>query len=102
MPLNQANRRSYDDRTEKRILGLLDRDPPEGYSEWSGLCWPKNWATLAMTGVAYIAQAQDSVAASAELVLFQPIPSSGLRPADVVGLYLSPPENAVVLCLDGP
>src|SRR5919206_4094807 len=28
--------KTYDEKTEKRILALLDTDPPEGYSQWNG------------------------------------------------------------------
>ena len=28
--------RTYDEKTEKRILALLDTEPPEGYSQWNG------------------------------------------------------------------
>lgn len=28
--------KSYDEQTEKRVLSLLDADPPEGYSQWNG------------------------------------------------------------------
>ena len=28
--------KAYDEETEKRILSLLDTDPPSGYSQWNG------------------------------------------------------------------
>ena len=28
--------KTYDQKTEKRVLALLDGDPPEGYSQWNG------------------------------------------------------------------
>jgi len=27
---------TYDEQTEKRMLALLDTDPPDGYSQWNG------------------------------------------------------------------
>jgi hypothetical protein len=33
-PIRQAE--NLDQKTEKRILALLDADPPEGYSQWNG------------------------------------------------------------------
>jgi hypothetical protein len=42
----------------------------------------------------------NQLAAAAQLVRFRPMQSSPPRAADVVGLYLDPPENAIVVSVD--
>jgi transposase len=34
--------KTYDEKTEKRILTLLAADPPEGYSQWNGRLLAEN------------------------------------------------------------
>src|ERR1700731_2907203 len=36
----------YTKATDKRILKLLDKPPPEGFARWTGPCWPGRWAML--------------------------------------------------------
>jgi len=38
-----ASSRSIRRPTDKRILKLLDKPPPEGFARWTGLCWPGRW-----------------------------------------------------------
>jgi transposase len=35
--------KTYDDKTEKRMLALLDNKPPDGYSQWNGRLL-RHWA----------------------------------------------------------
>ena len=36
----------YTKTTDKRILKLLDKPPPQGFARWTALCWPRRWAML--------------------------------------------------------
>ena len=89
----------YDADTEKRILAMLDEPPPYGYSTWSGSLLAKRldihprqvWRVLARHGIAL--QRRRSWCISTD-------PEFAPKAADIVGLYLAPPENAVVLCVD--
>jgi transposase len=93
-------RRLYDASTEKRILALLDQDPPTGYATWSGRLLAKElgdvskhqiWRVLRRHGIHL--QRRRSWCISTD-------PEFGAKAADIVGLYLDPPENAVVICVD--
>lgn len=93
-------RRRYDATTEQRILATLDEPPPPGYATWSGGLVaaalgdvPKHqvWRVLRRHGIQL--QRRRSWCISTD-------PEFAAKAADIVGLYLNPPENAVVLCVD--
>lgn len=89
----------YDEATEQRILQQLDDPPPEGYASWSGGLLAKAlglsadyvWRVLRRHGIQL--QRRRSWCISTD-------PEFAVKAAEVVGLYLAPPENAVVLCVD--
>lgn len=90
----------YDEVTEKRILTTLDNPPPEGYATWSGKLLAKTlgdvsddqvWRVLRKHGIHL--QRRRSWCISTD-------PEFAPKAADIVGLYLDPPENAVVICVD--
>lgn len=90
----------YTKETERRVLQLLDQPPPEGFSCWNGnliaetLCDVSNdqvWRILRQHGINL--QRRRSWCISTD-------PEFATKAADIVGLYLSPPENAVVICVD--
>ena len=90
----------YTGQTEKRVLALLDEPPPEGYSQWNGsliaealgeVSTDQVWRILRQHGIQL--QRRRSWCITTD-------PEFGPKAADVVGMYLSPPENAVVLCVD--
>ena len=92
--------KKYDDTTERRILAVLDESPPEGYSTWNGILIAEHlgdvsehyvWRVLRRNGVQL--QRRRSWCISTD-------PEFGAKAADIIGLYLDPPENAVVLCVD--
>jgi len=78
----------YDAETGRRVLAVLDRPPPAGFARWTGpliaaelgdvheqQVWRKSWC-----------ESND--------------PEFVAKAAEVVGLYMAPPENAVVICVD--
>ena len=83
----------------KRVLAKLDAAPPEGYGMWNGallahaLGLPAHqvWAILRRNGIQL--QRRRSWCYSTD-------PEFAPKAAEIVGLYLAPPENAVVLCVD--
>ena len=92
--------RSYDEVTEKRIFSLLDQKPPTGYATWSGgllaealgdVSKHQVWRVLRRHGIHLQRRRSWCISTDAE---FAP------KAADIVGLYLGPPENAVVLSVD--
>jgi transposase len=93
--------RRYDATTERRILAVLDEKPPMGYSTWTGKQVAKRlggdvtahqvWRVLRRHTIHL--QRRRSWCVSTD-------PEFAPKAADIVGLYLDPPENAVVVCVD--
>lgn len=100
----QDNHRSgrpakYDEAFRNSVLKLLSKPPPKGLASWDGptlaseLNVPVDavWKILRNEGINL--QRQRSWCISTDKA-FAP------KAADIVGLYLNPPLNAVVLCVD--
>jgi transposase len=91
---------SYDATTDKRILVLLDRPVPKGRARWTG---PLLAQALGDVDVQYVwrflrshkidLSARKSWCESND-------PQFAAKAADVVGLYVTPPKKAIVLCVD--
>jgi transposase len=95
-----SGRQKYDHTTEKRILAALDNSPPEGYAMWSGKLLAKSvgdvsddqvWRVLRKHGIHLRRRRSWCVSTD---------PQFSQKAADIVGLYLEPPENALVICVD--
>lgn len=92
--------RQYEEQDERRILQLLDQDPPDGYAQWNGRLLAEAlgdvsadyvWQVLRSYGISL--QQRHSWCLSTD-------PEFAAKAADITGLYLDPPENAVVICVD--
>jgi transposase len=92
--------RRYNENTERRILNQLDEKPPAGHVTWTGRLVAKAlgdvsehqvWRVLRKHGIHL--QRRHSWCISTD-------PQFAEKAADIVGLYLSPPENAVVISVD--
>lgn len=85
---------------EKRILVMLDKPVPKGYASWTGLLLAqalgdvsehKIWRILRQLNISLTRRHSWCVSTDPEFVS---------KAAAIVGLYLDPPENAVVLSVD--
>lgn len=85
---------------ERRILALLDTDPPAGYGSWTGTLVAHQlgdvssdhvWRVLRCHGIHL--QRRHSWCISTD-------PEFTQKAADIVGLYLEPPDGAVVISVD--
>jgi len=89
----------YRQETENRVLSQLDQPPPAGYSRWNGRLLAaalgvnqhQVWRILRQHGISLERRRRWCLSTD---------PEFARKAADVVGLYLDPPENAVVLCVD--
>jgi transposase len=94
-----GKKRRYLAEDEKRVLQRLDQPSPSGYAQWNGrllaqaLALPADfvWQVLRKHGIQL--QRRRSWCISTD-------PQFAEKAADVVGLYLNPPEHALVLCVD--
>jgi transposase len=85
---------------EKRILEMLDKPAPKGYATWTGpllaqtlgdVSEHKIWRILRQFNISLTRRHSWCVSTDPEFVP---------KAAAIVGLYLDPPENAVVLSVD--
>lgn len=91
---------TYSEETTRRLLAVLDEPPPQGYANWNGRLVAKAlgdvteaqvWRVLRQHGISL--QRHRSWCISTD-------PQFAQKAADIVGLYLDPPENAVVISVD--
>ena len=91
---------TYDQRTERRVLAQLDQPPPKGFARWNGALLAaalkdvsdhQIWRVLRKHGISL--ERRRSWCVSTD-------PCFAQKAADVVGLYLNPPENAMLLSVD--
>jgi transposase len=96
----RSGHRKYDRETERRILAQMDSPPPSGHATWTGNLLARAlgdvsddqvWRVLRRHGIHL--QRRRSWCVSTD-------PEFAPKAADIVGLYLDPPQNAVVLCVD--
>ena len=90
---------TYDAAFRNRVLALLEQPPPLGMSHWDGPAVAERlgasiyavWRVLRREGIHLQRHRSWCVSTDKEFVA---------KAADVVGLYLNPPLNAVVLSMD--
>lgn len=92
--------RRYDSNTEKRLLKQLDQPPPPGHSTWTGhllsqalgdVSEDQVWRALRQHGISLRRRRSWCISTD---------PAFAPKAADIIGLYLQPPENALVLAVD--
>ena len=90
----------YTAATGKRILAVLERPPPAGFGRWSGgliaadlgdVHEQQVWRFLREQGIDLDGKKSWCESDDAEFVA---------KAADVVGLYMAPPKDAIVICVD--
>ncbi len=90
----------YTKATDKRILKLLDKPPPEGFARWTG---PLLAGALGDVDVQYVwrfLRSHKIDLAARKSWCESNDPNFTAKAADVVGLYVAPPAKAIVLCVD--
>lgn len=89
----------YDAGFRQRVLDLLETPPPKGQACWDGPAVAQAldaspdavWRVLRKEGICLARHRSWCVSTD---------PEFAAKAADIVGLYLSPPENALVICVD--
>lgn len=93
-------KRKYGAQTGRRILALLDQPPPRGYARWSGPLLAAALGDVHEQQVWRFLRAHKIDLAGRKSWCESNDPEFAAKAADVVGLYLAPPQNAVVVCVD--
>jgi transposase len=89
----------YDDNFRNQVLDVLESSPPEGQTVWDGPAVAERlkssvhavWRVLRKEGICLARQRSWCVSTD---------PEFAAKAADIIGLYLNPPENALVLSVD--
>lgn len=90
----------YDAETGRRVLAVLDRPAPAGFARWTGPLIAAELGDVHAQHVWRVLRAQKLDLAASKSWCESRDPEFVAKAADVVGLYMAPPENAVVICVD--
>jgi len=90
----------YGPATTRRILALLDQPPPEGHVSWTGSLLAAALGDVSAVHVWRVLAEQRISLRRRRSWCLSTDPEFVAKAADSVGLYLDPPENAVVICVD--
>src|SRR5450631_385661 len=90
----------YTKATDKRILKLLDKPPPEGFARWTGPLLAEALGDVDVQYVWRFLRSHKIDLAARKSWCESNDPNFTAKAADVVGLYVAPPEKAIVLCVD--
>jgi transposase len=92
--------RHYAAEDERRVLAALDRPPPTGYARWDGTLLARELGDISKHQIWRVLRRHEISLARRRSWCISTDPAFAQKAADVVGLYLQPPENAVVLSVD--
>ena len=84
----------------KRILAMLDRPPPGGYANWTAILLARELGDIHEQYIWRFLRAQKIDLSGRKSWCESQDPEFVPKSADIVGLYMSPPDNAVVLSID--
>jgi len=90
----------YDEKTDRRILTLLNREAPEGYANWTGPLIAKALGDVNVQYVWRFLRKHKIDLSGRKSWCVSKDPEFAAKAAEIVGLYMAPPENAVVLAVD--
>ena len=92
--------RTYREDADRRILAVLDRPPPEGFARWTAPLIAHDLGDVSDQYVWRFLRAQRIDLAGRKSWCLSTDPEFAAKAADIIGLYLAPPEHAIVLAVD--
>jgi transposase len=90
---------TYDADFGKMLLGKIEEPPPLGYGQWTGSLLAEE-LNVSKDAIWRFLREQRINLARRRAWCVSTDPEFAAKAADIVGLYLDPPENAIVLCVD--
>jgi transposase len=90
----------YGAETGRRILAVLDQPPPRGFARWTGPLIAAALGDVHEQQVWRFLREQKIDLTGRKSWCESSDPEFVAKAADVVGLYMAPPENAIVICVD--
>lgn len=97
---NRGAAPKYTAATGKRILAVLDTPVPAGYGRWSGPLIAARLGDVDVQHVWRFLREQKIDLAARKSWCESNDPAFAAKAAEIVGLYLDPPSNAIVLAVD--
>lgn len=97
---NRGNAPKYTTEATRRILRVLDLRPPDGYGRWTGPLIAKALGDVDVQHVWRMLRAHKIDLAARKSWCESNDPEFAAKAAEVVGLYVAPPENAIVISVD--
>ncbi len=89
----------YGEKFKADILAKLEETPPNGYSRWDGNLLAQATG-YSKDAIWKFLRTQRICLARKRSWCVSTDPLFAVKAADIVGLYLAPPENALVICVD--
>jgi len=90
----------YSEATERRILAQLDEPLPEGETVWTARLLAKQLGDVSEDHVWRVFRKHGIHLQRRRSWCLSTDPEFAAKAADIVGLYLAPPEKALVICVD--
>ena len=90
----------YTEATDKRILAMLDQPIPKGRARWTCELIAEALGDVDVNYVRRFLRKQKIDLAGRKSWCESNDPDFAAKAADIVGLYMAPPKNAVVVCVD--
>lgn len=84
---------------KKSVLEKLEQDPPAGFGQWDGALLAQELGVSKHSVWKLLRQERISLARKRTWCISTD-PEFVSKAADIVGLYLAPPDNALVICVD--
>lgn len=97
---NRGNAPKYGMDATRRILRVLDLAPPDGYGRWTGPLIADALGDVDVQHVWRVLRLQKIDLAARRSWCESNDPEFAAKAAEVVGLYMAPPENAIVISVD--
>src|ERR1700742_248672 len=97
---DRGNDPKYGSEHGQRILALLDKPPPAGYSNWTAPLLARELVDIHEQYIWRFLRAQKIDLSGRKSWCQSTDPDFVPKAADIVGLYMAPPINAVVLSVD--
>lgn len=85
---------------QKRILAMLDQSQPDGYANWTALLLARALGDIHEQYIWRFLRAQKIDLSGRKSWCVSHDPAFVAKAPEIVGLYMAPPENAVVLSVD--
>lgn len=90
----------YGEQTERRILALLDHPAPRGYARWNGRLVAEALGDVSPAQVWRVLRQHKIQLERRRSWCVSTDPEFAPKATDIIGLYLHPPANAIVLSVD--